>query len=170
MPKEGFHITGREWAFVGIMILLSLMFDNKWFISLISPLNPVLSFLIYYAIVLSALAIMAYFGFIAFGIKISNPFQIIGSVFVLFSFFLIFNWENPYVQYVSTGAFQGASNVFYGSEDGVTWYLWSFIFHPIESSPIRIFLNWIFTFPITVGIVTLIGVILANLRKINFSA
>ena len=36
-----------------------------------------------------------------------------GVVLLTFALFVMVNWENPYVQYITTGSFTGASSVFY---------------------------------------------------------
>jgi hypothetical protein len=54
------------------------------------------------------------------------------------------NWENPYVQIVTTGSFEGASPVFYQSEDGVAWWAWSQLLPTANVETLRL-LAFVFT-------------------------
>ena len=153
-----FRITPREWIFVGIMVLLAIIFTNKYAIILLNKLNPLLGFIVYYIIIYGSLVILSYFGFIVFGVKIKNPMQIIGTGLVLFVFFLIFDLENAYVSYVLN---VNVPQIYYASESGVTVWLWQHIF-PL-TSPIKSFFNWFFSFPVTVAVVSIIAVLF--LRK-----
>jgi hypothetical protein len=60
---------------------------------------------------------------VVFGLKIDDPVKTFGLLLITFAFFVTVNWENPYVQLVTMGTTQGASPVFYGSEDGAVWFV-----------------------------------------------
>jgi hypothetical protein len=149
-----FKITWQEWVFVAIMTILAIIFTNKYWLLLLNKFNPVIGFLIYYAVVYVALILMSYAGLIVFGVKIKNPLQILGSGLILFAFFMIFNWSNDYANII------GAEKVLINSsEDGLIWFLWSSLIHPTDSN---LWIIWALAFPLTVFIITLIGVLLIH--------
>lgn len=62
-----------------------------------------------------------------FGMRIGDvhfntPLHTIGSLLILFSFFLILNWESEYIYY-TTGT-DARSNITVQSEDGAVYYIW----------------------------------------------
>lgn len=143
-------ITAREWSLAIIFAVVGIFVSSRWVILALDGLSPLLGFLVYYAIVILCLFCLSKLGLTVFDIKIEKFGQIIGSSLIIFSFFILFNWTSPYVQYVTTGSLEGASNVFYQCEDGVTWYLWSFLFDNVDA--LRIF-----TYVITPFLLTLLG-------------
>lgn len=167
MAKSKFAITPNEWLFVAVMTVLAIAFNNKPFLVLLNQVNPILGFLIYYVIVYASLALMSYLGLVVFGVKVKHPVQVLGTGLVLFAFFLIFNWTNPFVQYATTGHFEGVSNVFVNnSEDGLMWWFYCLLIHP--DSTFKIYLVWFLTFPVTVFLATLIAMFLIH-RKPSIS-
>lgn len=155
-------ITSKEFSLAVIFATLGLIVSARFFLLFLNRLNPVLGFLFYYGVVFLVLLTLSKFGLIAAGIKIESALQIIGSILVIFSFFVIFNFTNPYVQYVTTGSFSGASNVYVNnSEDGLIWFIWSSIFGLNHPQLIRIL-----TYSITPLILTSLGVLLAE-KKIK---
>ena len=156
-----FKITWKEWTFVAIMTILAILFTNKFWLLLIAKFNPLIGFLIYYFVVYIALTLMSFAGLIVFGVKIKNPLQIIGSGLIVFAFFLIFDWSSQYVTLV--GADRALWN---NSEDSVSFYLWSLIIHPDTAT--KLWIVWGLAFPLTVFIITLIGVWLVHKKpKLN---
>lgn len=155
-------ITWSEWAFVGIMTILAIIFTNKFWLLLLAKFNPVVGFLIYYAVVYVALILMSYAGLIVFGVKIKNPLQILGSGLIIFAFFLIFDWSSQYA--ILVGADKALWN---NSEDSVSFYLWSLLIHPTTST--KLWLVWGLAFPVTVFVISIIGVLLVH-RKPRLQA
>ena len=139
-------ITNKEWTLVIVFTILGVFFSSKGILFFLESLNPFMGLIIYYGIITVTLLVLSYFELIT----LKKPKQILGALFIIFAFFVIFNWENPYVQYVTKGNLDQASNVFYGSEDGATWYLWSNITDSIDT--IRVL-----TFIITPALLTLLG-------------
>jgi len=158
--KSSFKITWQEWVFVAVMTILAILFTNKYWLLLLAKFNPAVGFLIYYIVVYASLVLMSYGGLIVFGVKIKNPIQILGSGMILFAFFMIFNWSSEYVKLV--GADRALWN---NSEDGLIFYLWSLLIHPTSGN---LWLLWFLAFPLTIFIITLIGVWLVH-RKPNLN-
>lgn len=155
-----FKITNKEWIFIAIIGILGFFFSRAEWIQYMNQQTPLKNFLIYYGIVYSALFILSKLGLVIWKISIKHPLQVLGAGLILFSFFLIFNWENPYVQYASTGSFEGASNVFYGTEDAITWNFWYDMTKEIESARIL-------TFIVTPMALSLLGALFVS--QIKFS-
>lgn len=118
-------ITRDEWLLAGIFAFLGFIFTTKVWLLWLNLQSPYIGFLVYYVIVYLSLFILSKLGLVVWKLEIKKPLQVLGAVLILFSFFLIFNWENPYVQLISTGHLDGASQIFYGSEDGITWMFWT---------------------------------------------
>ena len=125
----------------------TLLFLNK--------LTPIQGLLIYYGIVLIALLVLSKLGLAVFGIEIENVAQVIGTLMIFFSFFIIFNWTNSYVQYISTGSFVGIAPMFLQSEDGAVWYLWSLLLP--ATTAINIQILRVLTFIVTPFTLTFLG-------------
>ncbi len=156
-------ITAREWTLAVIFGAIGFIISMRSVLLFMGGLNPVLGFLIYYGIITIFLLVLSKLGLVIFDIKIKSFLQIIGTTLILFSFFILFNWENQYVQYVTTGSLDGASQMFYQSEDGVTWYLWSLLFGVGNLPLLRIL-----TFIITPAFLSALGGLLIGEKvKIN---
>jgi len=119
------EITKNEWKLAGIFALIGFVVSTRFFINFLLGLNPLSGFIVYYLIVISCLFILSKLGLTILKIEIKKPLQIIGTALIVFSFFAIVNWENPLIQYYSTGSFDGASPIFYGTEDGTLFWFWS---------------------------------------------
>ncbi|MEM5866304.1 MAG: hypothetical protein QXG39_00090 [Candidatus Aenigmatarchaeota archaeon] len=153
-----FKITTEELILAFIFFILAFFFTSREWLLFLNRLDPLSGWLIYEIIVVVTIFCLAYAGLVVARIEIKSPLQILGSFMIVSAFFMIFNWENPYVQYVTTGGFQGASNVFYQTEDGVSWWIWSnFILKGQDPEVIRIF-----AFPVTVFILVFVGVFLVR--------
>ena len=113
-----------------------------WF----NSLNPWQGMLAYYAIIFVTLEIMQFFGLIVGGVKMQSPVQTIGQLFILFSYFIVFDMESAWVQDVvkedrenrgitsdtknetDTSTTLGnqaldCPNIYLQAEDGATFYL-----------------------------------------------
>lgn len=121
--------------------------------------SPFVGLLIYYFILTVTVLILEYFGLIIAGIKFGNFNQTIGTMLIIFSFFIIINWESCYINTITKGNCDNVSNVYLQSEDGAVYYLWSKLFTNVNI--IRLF-----TYIITPFILSIIGVSMIT-QKIN---
>jgi hypothetical protein len=97
---------------------------------------------------------------VVFGLKIDDPVETFGLLIITFAFFITVDWTSPYVQYVTTRSFQGASNVFVNnSEDRMTWYLWRLL---IPQVPANLLILRLLTFIVTPLILTILGGLLVS--------
>lgn len=107
------------------LAVMGFLFTTHEMILFLNALNAIEGLAVYYVILYATLLVLSRMDLVIFGFKIKNVTQTIGLTIITFAFFITVNWTSPYVQYVSTGSLQGASNIFYQSEDGMTWYVWS---------------------------------------------
>lgn len=156
-----FEITKQEIIFAIVLAICGYIFTMTDWLKFLGRSTPLQGFLIYYGIIFVAMLILARYG-LAFSPKIKDVHQVIGVVLILFAFFLVFNWENPYVQYVTMGHLDGASPAFYGTEDGVTWDFW-YTFMGVTNLEYARLLSFVFT-PF---ILSLLGGYLAAKPKLN---
>lgn len=155
-------ITRNEWIFVGLIFIIGIVSYLKVWLVFLNSLNPVWNFFIYYGIFFVILSVLAMTKFVIFGHRISNWTQIVGTLLIIFSINVLLGWSNGYVTYATTGAFSPTMNIFYGCEDGVSWYL----FHDIIGIKI-IWLAKLFAFSIFPALVALLGVYLVKKVKIG---
>lgn len=163
--KTNFTITWQELAFVISIALLGFLFSSKGILVFLDEMPVIVGFAIYEIILYGYLFLMSRIGILTWHKKKLNALQVFGAFLITSSFFLVVNLENPYVQYETRGSFTTASNVYFGTEDGITWSLWSAIFP--TTTAINILIDRILTFIITPIILSLAGVYLVEKIQIN---
>ena len=136
----------------------------KKFLVFLDKIPPIGGFLIYQAILYSYIFIATRFILKNKTGKPVNFIQVLGIQLVLFAIFIVADWENPYVQYATRGSFETASNVFYGSEDGIIWSMWSAII-PLTSD-FNINLVWVLTFIVSSFVIAMAGLFLVKKFKL----
>jgi len=150
------QIEKKDLLLVVAFAILGYLFSMPQWIQFMNILNPILGFLVYEVITFIALYVIARVGHISIkGIKINRLRQIIGLFLITTSWFILVDWTNPYVQYVTTGKLEGASNVFYQSEDGASWFFWYDVLGIKIIEGVRIL-----AFSLMPAILTFIGIIL----------
>jgi hypothetical protein len=160
--KNDFQITLNEWIFVALIGIFGFLSYLKHWLVFLNTLNPLLNFLIYYVIWFVLILILSITGFAMFGSKIKNPIQIIGTLLILFSIGVIIGWSNNYVTYATTGSFSSSMNIYFGCEDGVSWW----IFYDLLNIH-NILLAKILAFSVFPMITSTIGVLL--IKRVKFS-
>jgi hypothetical protein len=160
--KNKFRLTGREFLLALCFAFMGLIFGSRRWILFLSSLDPFSGLILYYIILGTVLYILSRLGLVVFGLKIDKPAQNLGLLLIVFSFFILVNWENPYIQYVTTGSMEGASPVFYQSEDGFTFWMWQHLLPSANPSQLAFL-----TYVLTPFILTLIGGLLIS-RKPRF--
>ncbi len=97
---------------------------------------------------------------VVFGYKIKTVSQTIGLFMITFAFYIVVGWSNEYVQFVTTGGWQGASVLFMQCEDGVSWWLISLLIQPVN--PLLIWIDRVIAFSVVPFMLTLLGGLLAS--------
>ena len=162
MRKGKFAITSKEFLLAVSLAVMGLVFSMREWILYLNSLNPIQGLLIYYIILYSSLIVLSKMGLVVFNIKIKNPIQTFGLLLITFAFFITVDWESPYVQLITKGNIEQASNVFYESEDGAIWFFWTNVVGVKDVETAR----WL-TFVITPFILTLVGAFLVSKVEIG---
>ena len=103
---------------------------------------------------------------IVHGTKFDTNLQVLGVMLIIFSFFIIFDWESCYVDDVvydkkkSEIVCGKVSNIYLGSEDGAVYYLM------VKLTNGNIALSRILTFVVVPFILTFLGILLIQ-RKLT---
>jgi len=134
---------------------MGFAFSTRQWLLFLNQRTPVEGLTIYYIILYGSLLVLSRMGLVVFGLKIDDPIKTFGLLLITFAFFITVNFENPYVQLVTMGNTQGASPVFYGSEDGAVWFL-------VSQFVSDIWLCRMLTFVVTPFLLTVLNVYMAS--------
>lgn len=115
-----------------VLAFLGFIFSTRKWILFLNKLNPLNGLLIYYTILTLIIVTLEYFGLIIAGITFKSISQTIGTMLIIFSFFIIVCWESCYINTVIDGNCDNVSNVYLQAEDGAVYYVWSQFFNNIE--------------------------------------
>jgi hypothetical protein len=151
----------HEIIFVSLIGIFGFIASMKSVIIGLNMLNPIAGFFVYYLIWYILIFILSLTGFAVLGKKISNPFQIIGTMLILFAVSIIVDWTSGYTAYVINGNFADNMQIFLASEDGFVWYIW----HDLIGVG-SIFWSRILTYSITPMFSAIIGALMV--RRIDF--
>lgn len=157
--RNHFRLTSREITLAFAIAFLGLVLTLRPVLLFLNLLNPLEGLLVYYVILYCALIILSHFGLTIFHVKITNLIQSFGLILITFAFFISVDMSSAYVQYVTTGNFNGMSNIFVQCEDGAVWYLWTMLIHP--ASQFAISLDWFLTYGVTPFALAAVGGVLA---------
>jgi hypothetical protein len=153
------ELSPRDVCLAFAIAVMGFAFSGRAFLLYLNGLNSYQGFIIYYAIMYGSLYALSKLELIIFKPTISDIQGSAGMAMLLFSFFATINWENPYVQYVATGSFEGATGIFYQAEDGVCWLLATQVLGIVDIQMARIV-----AFSVIPFIVALVGLALIGGR------
>jgi len=145
----------RKFMLPFVIALIGFIFSTRQWLLFLNQLNPFLGLLVYYIIMTLALLLLQFFGLIIAGINFNSFSHTIGSIFIIFSYFLVICWESCYVATVTEGTCDGTSSVILQSEDGAIFYIWSVILGDKNIELLRIL-----TYVVTPFVLTFIGQLL----------
>jgi hypothetical protein len=120
-----FKLSNKEVLFAIALAVLGFAFTFKEVIFFLNDLNPVEGLLISWFIYFSILAVFAHYDLVIFKYHIKDIKQILGASLITLAFFIITNWESCYIERTVGGVCENISPIFFQSEDGAIWYLWS---------------------------------------------
>lgn len=118
------QITSKEMKIAILVAIMGFVLSSKAFLIFVNPLSPIMGLLVFYSITFLSYFIVSKMGFSVLNIPIHNLTQVLGLVILTFAFFIPQVLGSPYIQYQTKGNMDGASNIFYQSEDGVIWDIW----------------------------------------------
>lgn len=141
-----------SFLYASIFALLGWVFSTTTYIQFIDRLNPVQGLLLYYIVIFIAITLLQHIGLKIGDVVHDTNIQTIGTMMILFSFFIVVNWQSEYGCYVTQKdcSEEKVSQIFMNSEDGATFYLWNKITNNINTS------RWL-TYVFTPFLLTMIG-------------
>jgi hypothetical protein len=106
-----------------LFCILGGLFSSRKWILFLDTLSPRQGLVIYYTIIYTSVYLLSLTGLVIGHSKITNYTHTLGIVMILFSFFIIFNWESEYINLVTKSEFDTnkISNIYLQSEDGATF-------------------------------------------------
>jgi len=155
-------ISKREWYLAIAFGILGFVLSSRQSILYLNTLDPISGLVVYYALMTGALFVLSKAGLIVANIRITGSQQVLGTLLIIFAFFILVNFESAYTQYVTEGKLTGASRVFFESEDGATFYFWHDVMKVVDIEQSRVL-----TYIITPFILVIIGSTLAT-KKVIF--
>ncbi|MEM3476432.1 MAG: hypothetical protein QXF83_06925 [Candidatus Bathyarchaeia archaeon] len=155
-----YKISFKEFSFAAILAFMGFIFTTRRFLLFLDSLNPFQGLIFYYIILFICLFLLSKAGLIVSRFKIKSLTQVFGMLLITFAFFIIVDWESPYINYATKGNLPNVSNIYFQAEDGAVWYLWSLVVSDVNT--LR-FLTYIFT-PF---ILALIGAIFVTKIKLQ---
>ena len=150
-------LNWHEFLFVILVGVFGFLASMKSVIVGLNKLNPIAGFFVYYFIWFGIVFALSLTGFMIFGHKIKNPFQIIGTLLIVFSVNVILNFTSGYTVLVASGSMANNLQILLASEDGLLWHL----FYNVLGIT-NIFVSRILTYVISPMILSVIGVFLVK--------
>lgn len=158
--KPNFHLT--EILLAVAIGAMGFFLTSTPVILFLSVSSLIIGFAIYEIVRFFLLYFLGRDGLVIFNIHIKSLAQTVGIYLITFAMFITFDWTSAYIQYETTGSFNGATHVFMMAEDGVTWYLWTLLIAPNSTMAIQSLR--ILTYVVTPACLCLIGGYLARGR------
>ena len=144
-----------------ILGLIGFIFSTRKWILFADKLNPFVGLMIYYIIITLIILIMQKMGLVIAGIEFNSVKHTFASILIVFSFFIVVDWESCYINTVVSGSCKNMSNIYLQSEDGAIYWIWSHFFTDINVLRIM-------TYVITPMVLSFIGTLLIT-DKITLS-
>lgn len=106
--------------------VLGFIFSLRPWILFMNTLSPLVGLIMYYVLLIIITVLLEHSGLTVAGINFNTFGQAIGTILIIFSFFIIIKWQSCYMDYAIHGRkCENIDNIFLHSEDGATYYLWS---------------------------------------------
>jgi len=154
----GIRLEGKDLALAGVFAAMGYFFTSVDVLAWMARSNPLEGFVIYEVILIAVLLVLSKLGLTVFGVRIGSPAQTIGIWLITSAFFMTVNWTNPWVQLSTMGPDASVvSNIFYNSEDGAAWWVWSQLIQSATAEQLR----WL-ALVITPGLTGLVGGLLVS--------
>lgn len=147
-----------------ILGLLGLVFSSKSFIRRYARLSKGQGLILYYLIIFVVILGLQRLGLVIGDQKHESIAHALGTVLVIFSFFIIFDWESCYINQTLLGHCDPdkVSSVYMASEDGVVYQFWSSRVATVEQARLL-------TFVVTPMILSLIGIALLGRDQVKLT-
>lgn len=107
-----------------ILGLLGFVFSSRTWILFLNSHSPPVGLIFYYMILFITILFLQHIGLIIAEMPFDSMGHAIGTLLIIFSFFIVFNWESLYINQVTKHPDMDVSNVYLQSEDGAVYYVW----------------------------------------------
>lgn len=151
------EISRRDVGLAFAIFVIGYVFNSRFWLLFLNDLDPFAGFVVYYIVLYGGLFTLSRLDLIVFAPKVNDIQGTIGLVLMWFGFQATIGWSNPYVQYVTTGSFSGASVLYFQCEDGISW---QFVTQILGIGNIE--LAWVLAFAVVPAIVALLGLTLVG--------
>ena len=148
-----------------ILGVLGWIFSSRSWILFLNKQSPPVGLVFYYCILFVTILILQRVGLIIAHVPFDSLSHALGTLMIIFSFFIVFDWESSYINQVIHGqASSGSmSNIFFQSEDGSVYYFWY--------NQMRLHMNQarFMTYVITPIVLSCLGMILIHGRPLHWN-
>jgi hypothetical protein len=144
----------RRYTLPIVFAVLGFLLSTKTWIRAYDKLPPYGGLIVYYTIITITILALEHLGLAVGGIEFFGFRHTIGTLLVVFSFFILFDWESCYINIVTKGDCKDVSQTYFASEDGAVYDLWNRLF------PEKYELNRILTYVLTPFVLCLVGILL----------
>lgn len=135
--------------------ILGFIFSTTRWIMFIHGLDPLVGIVLYYVLLFVIILIMEHFGLVVAGIKFDSISRTIGTLFIVFAFFITVSSQGCYIRTILGKECDRTHGMYLHSEDGFIYWLWAKQFTDVET--LRIL-----TYVITPVIMAFIGMLLID--------
>lgn len=125
------HHLVKYLKFPMVLGCLGMLFSSREWIIFLGSLSPPAGLLVYYFIIFLAILFLQHIGLIIADMPFDSVQHAIGTLLIIFSFFIVFDWTSYYINQVTTGSSgedqdspPKISNIYLQSEDGSVYYFW----------------------------------------------
>jgi hypothetical protein len=148
--------------FATLFAVLGWIFSTKKYITFLHTVNPVIGLFFYYTILYIIIFMLHYFGLNITKMHWNIHLKTIGSLLILFSFFIVFGWESEYMC-KSINKDCGPKQ----SEDAAVFHIWYSLTNDFEKSRILTYVVTPFVLVMTGMLIIFKSVHRNNIKNIN---
>lgn len=150
-------------AFPLVLGFLGFIFSSRPWILFLNIHSPPVGLGFYYVILFVAILFLQHIGLIVAKMPFDSISHAIGTLLIIFSFFIVFDWESLYINQVTNQPNTDVSNLYLQSEDGAVYYVWYNMMNlSIEQARLM-------TYVVTPIILSILGMVLVQGKTLRWS-
>lgn len=114
-----------------VMGVLGSIFSSRSWVLFLDSHSPPVGLVFYYGILFLTILFLQHIGLIIAQMPFDSVTHAVGTLLIIFSFFIVFNWESLYIDQIThqkdnvpRDDSSKISNVYLQSEDGAVYYIW----------------------------------------------
>ena len=150
-------------AFPLVLGFLGFIFSSRPWILFLDSHSPPVGLGFYYMILFVAILFLQHIGLIVAKMPFDSISHAIGTLLIIFSFFIVFDWESLYINQVTNQHNTDVSNVYLQSEDGAVYYVW------YNMMNLSIEQDRLMTYVVTPIILSILGMVLVQGKTLRWS-